>query len=369
MAVAFLSTCNLLDSSLSKYISQISSIPMLSAERERYLALRLSAGADLEAAKELVVSHLRLVVKIAFKFKRYGLPMSDVISEGNIGLMNAVKKFRVDMNCRLSTYAVWWIKASIQSYILKTWSLVKVGTAELKKRLFYGLRHSQSGLGRYDGGVGAGCAEQNVGTLGAFGGVGVLMCEGEDVSAECHAVDASDVECAAAECSGNDAAGYGLCEVENSDHSVDGADGVSCEFGKHVIHSEYGGGAGSTADGMDCMARVISLDENRGGDGNAESLMDSVQDMNCIDPENSAIEQQSDNVKVAALSKALGVLSEREKDIVVSRHLAEERSTLDSLSRRYGISKERVRQIENKAMQRLRDVLTEDALCCSLYRH
>ena len=129
-----------LDNGLSNYITQIRKFPVLTADEEYMLAKRLQTHQDKEAAHKLVTSHLRLVVKIAYGYKNYGLPVPELIAEGNIGLMQAVKKFDVDKGFRLSTYAMWWIKASIHEYILRSWSLVKLGTTAAQKKLFFNLR-------------------------------------------------------------------------------------------------------------------------------------------------------------------------------------------------------------------------------------
>lgn len=140
------------ENGLTQYIQSIWKIPMLDADSEYALAKRYSEDHDLEAAKELVCSHLRLVVKMAMQFKGYGLSVTDMISEGNIGLMRAVQKFDPDKGFRLSTYAMWWIKASITEYILRSWSLVKMGTLAAQKRLFFSLRRVKEQLGIHDEG-------------------------------------------------------------------------------------------------------------------------------------------------------------------------------------------------------------------------
>ncbi len=140
------------ENGLTQYIQSVWKLPLLDADSEYALAKRYSEDADLEAAKELVCSHLRLVVKMAMQFKGYGLPMTDMISEGNIGLMRAVQKFDPDKGFRLSTYAMWWIKASITEYILRSWSLVKMGTLAAQKRLFFSLRRVKERLGIHDEG-------------------------------------------------------------------------------------------------------------------------------------------------------------------------------------------------------------------------
>ena len=131
------------DSGITKYLKQVYSYPLLTDEEETDLTTRWCNDGDLEAAHKLVRSHLRLVVKIAFSFRRYGAVLADMISEGNIGLMKAVKKFRLDAGCKLATYAAWWIKSTIQEYILRSWSLLKINTTSLKQRLFSGLKQNK----------------------------------------------------------------------------------------------------------------------------------------------------------------------------------------------------------------------------------
>ena len=129
-----------LEGGLSKYLAQIKKFPMLSAEEEYMLAKNWKNRGDLKAAQKLVTSHLRLVAKIAMGYRGYGLPVSELVSEGNIGLMQAVKKFEPEKGFRLATYAMWWIKASIQEYVLRSWSLVKIGTTTAQKKLFFNLK-------------------------------------------------------------------------------------------------------------------------------------------------------------------------------------------------------------------------------------
>lgn len=138
------------DNSLVAYFEQIKKIPVLSEEEERELVRAFRENGDVNAAHKLVTSHLRLAAKIALTYRRYGLPMADVISEANIGLMQAVKKFDLDKNVRLATYAMWWIKAAINDFILRSWSLVKIGTVAAQKKLFYNLNRIKAKLGVYD---------------------------------------------------------------------------------------------------------------------------------------------------------------------------------------------------------------------------
>ena len=138
------------EASLNRYLSEIRKFPLLTAEQEYMLAKRFSEHGDTEAAAQLVTSHLRLVAKIAMGYRGYGLPVSELISEGNIGLMQGVKKFEPDRGFRLATYAMWWIKASIQEFILRSWSLVKMGTTAAQKKLFFNLRRMKKNLDAYE---------------------------------------------------------------------------------------------------------------------------------------------------------------------------------------------------------------------------
>src|SRR6187431_1573405 len=138
------------EQSLNRYLTEIKKFPVLTAEQEYMLAKRYQEHEDPEAAAQLVTSHLRLVAKIAMGYRGYGLPVSDLISEGNVGLMQGVKKFEPDRGFRLATYAMWWIKASIQEYILRTWSLVKMGTTAAQKKLFFNLRRMKKNLEAYE---------------------------------------------------------------------------------------------------------------------------------------------------------------------------------------------------------------------------
>merc|ERR1712093_750695 len=140
------------EGSLSKYLTEIKKFPMLSAEEEYMLAKSWRNRGDLKSAQKLVTSHLRLVAKIAMGYRGYGLPVNEMISEGNVGLMHAVKKFEPEKGFRLATYAMWWIRASIQEYILRSWSLVKIGTTSAQKKLFFNLRKAKSKIGAMEEG-------------------------------------------------------------------------------------------------------------------------------------------------------------------------------------------------------------------------
>ena len=319
MMSGFLSTYNnFTDQSLVKYISQVYTIPTLSIDREKFLAQRLIEHADVLAARELVVSHLRLVVKIAFRFKNYGLPMSDVISEGNIGLMKAVKKFRLEMNCRLSTYAIWWIKASIQNYILKTWSFLKIGTSFLKKKLFCNLKEAKNKLSDYH----EHDAEKN------------LVSNCDELSRLCRDDDIpSDISHSLKECDSSN--------IENV------GDMIACGLDEPLIDGEDGDerfSANSTS-----IGNYYQDDYDT-----SHSFIDTLHDTNSVDPERAAIDKQFDNFKIMALNNALELLNERERNIIRARHLSEKPATLDDLSKIHNISKERVRQIECSAFEKLK---------------
>ena len=265
---------------LSRYLKQIKAMPMLSEEEEYALAVRWRDESDVEAAQKLVLSHVRLVVKTAQKFKGYGLPMMDIISEGNIGLMKAVKKFDPDLGYRLATYAVWWIKATIQDYILKSWSMVKIGTSALQKKLFFNLKKVKQAISQSE-------------------------------RKEC-----SDVNAVAAKILG----------VSKSD-----VDDMSRSIGD-----------------------VVSLQDSVGGDeGNNSEILDYVATSD-EDIEDAILEVHDKNTMFAKLANAMGDLSDRERDILRARKLSDNPETLESLSAVYGISRERVRQIEEMALVKLK---------------
>lgn len=272
--------------SLSSYLVEITRFPMLEPEQEYMLAKRYQEHGDLEAAHTLTTSHLRLAAKVAFSFRRYGLALADLISEANIGLMQAIKKFDPDKGFRLATYAIWWIKATISEYVLKSWSLVKIGTVATQKRLFYNLHKIKARLGLYSE--------------------------------------------------------YGLSDEM----------------------------ASKIADVLGVSAKeVFEMDQRLEGDTSLNALLsdDSItnrQDM-LIDPsisiEEKMAEKQELNVKSSLLKAAMSSLSEREQDIVKERFLSENPATLEELGIRFNISRERVRQIETKAYNKLKAVMCEEA--------
>lgn len=268
------------ESSLARYLEEINRFPMLEADKELELAYRWRDAGDRAAAHELVTSHLRLVAKIAFGYRGYGLPVSDLIAEGNIGMMQAVKRFDPDKGFRLSTYAMWWIKASIQEYVLRSWSLVKIGTSSAQKKLFFNLRRIKNKLNGFaDGSL----SPENV----------------EKV--------ASDL-------------GVSQQDVMDMEMRLIGAD--------QTLNAPIGGEEG----GMEFMDMLASDDES------AEDLL---------------VERDERDLRHALLEEVMKTLNAREQDILTRRRLQEPPSTLEELSQEYNISRERVRQIENRVMEKL----------------
>ncbi len=266
------------DGGLSRYMSEIRRIPMLVPGEEFMQAKRYQEYADPKAAHRLVTSHLRLVAKIAMGYRGYGLPIGDVVSEGNIGLMQAVKRFDPDKGFRLATYAIWWIKASIQEYILRSWSLVKMGTTANQKKLFFNLRKAK---GR-------------------------------------------------------------ISALEEGDLRPEQVTSIATKLG--VEERE-----------------VIEMNRRLGGDSSLNVTMrdDGVaewQDLLVDDTDNQeamlARSEETQN-RHAALGQALGVLNERERRIFEARRLAEDPVTLEALSDEFGVSRERVRQIEARAFEKV----------------
>lgn len=269
---------------LSSYLKQIKAIPILSEEEEYSLARKWRTESDIEAAQKLVLSHIKLVVKVAQKFKGYGLPLMDLISEGNIGLMKAVKKFDPDMGYRLATYAVWWIKATIQDYILKSWSIVKIGTSAVQKKLFFNLKKIQQRILQSDNNL------DDVNTLAAVQ-LGVSKQQVDDMS--------------------------------------------------RSISSE-----------------MLSLQDSIGesDDGNNLELLDFISTSDGSE-EDLILELHDKNIMLGKLANAMNSLSDREREIIKARRLNDEPETLENLSSVYGVSRERVRQIEKRAMQKLKSYL------------
>lgn len=269
------------ESGLKRYLSEIRKFPLLTPEEEYMLAKRWKEHADPSAAHRLVTSHLRLVAKIAMGYRGYGLPVSEIVAEGNVGLMQAVKRFEPDKGFRLATYAMWWIRASIQEFILRSWSLVKIGTTSDQKKLFFNLRKAKSHINAIEDGD---LSPEHVRTLADK--LGVAEQEVVDMNRRLSAPDSS------------------LNAPLRSESESEWQDWL--------------------ADDSDDQETVLAEEEEFG-------------------------ERRS------LLEAALGELPEREREILRARKLQEEPSTLEELSSRFGISRERVRQIEVRAFERLQE--------------
>ena len=272
------------EQSLNRYLSEIRKFPLLSAEEEYMLAKRFQEHGDPEAAAKLVTSHLRLVAKIAMGYRGYGLPASELISEGNIGLMQGVKKFEPDRGFRLATYAMWWIRASIQEYILRSWSLVKMGTTAAQKKLFFNLRRMKSQIDAFEDG---------------------------DLAPEHVTKIATDL---------------GVTEEEVT-----------------------------TMNRRMAMGGDTSLNVMVGEDGDAQ-WQDWLVDNDPLQDERLAESQEKD-VRHDMLTQAMESLNDREKHILAERRLADDPKTLEELSQVYGVSRERVRQIEVRAFDKLQKAM------------
>ena len=276
-----------LDGGLSKYLTQIKKFPMLSAEEEYMLAKSWRDRGDLKSAQKLITSHLRLVAKIAMGYRGYGLPVSEMVSEGNIGLMQAVKKFEPEKGFRLATYAMWWIKASIQEYVLRSWSLVKMGTTTAQKKLFFNLKKLKNQL-----------SANNEGDL--------------------------------------------------KPQHVD-------EISKRLNVKKE---------------EVISM--NRRLRGKEKSLNDPVKDDsgtewqdwivdNKLDQELKLSQDQELDERKNLMKSSMDILNTREKEILTARKLSENAATLEVLSKKYKVSRERIRQIETKAFEKLQKAMLNAA--------
>lgn len=281
------------EGNLSRYLLEIRRFPMLAAADEYMLAKRWVETGDRDAAHSLVTSHLRLVAKIAMGYRGYGLPLAELISEGNVGMMQAVKKFDPERGFRLATYAIWWIKASIQEYILRSWSLVKIGTTAAQKKLFFNLRRLKGEIEAIDGG---------------------------DMTAEQvnHIAETLNVT---------------ETEVIDMNRRMSGGD---ASLNAPITGSEEGSG-----EWQDWLRDTTDNQEIRLGD------------------------LQEQKHRQHMLKNALSSLNVRERDILVARRLQDTPKTLEDLSQMYGISRERVRQIEARAFEKLQGYmmtsLAEDA--------
>ena len=272
------------EASLNRYLAEIRKFPLLTPEQEYMLAKRYEEHQDPEAAAQLVTSHLRLVAKIAMGYRGYGLPVSELISEGNIGLMQGVKKFEAERGFRLATYAMWWIRASIQEFILRSWSLVKMGTTASQKKLFFNLRRMKNNIEAFEDG---------------------------DLRPEDVTKIATDL-------------GVSEDDVVSMNRRM--------------------------AMGGDTSLNVPMRED---GDG---QWQDWLQDTDPLQDERVA-EEQERTQRHEMLVEAMTDLNDREKHILAERRLAEEPKTLEELSQVYGVSRERVRQIEVRAFEKLQKAM------------
>ena len=272
-----------IEGSLSNYLTQIKKFPMLTAEEEYMLAKSWRDRGDLKSAQKLITSHLRLVAKIAMGYRGYGLPVSELVSEGNIGLMQAVKKFDPEKGFRLATYAMWWVKASMQEYILRSWSLVKMGTTTAQKKLFFNLKKLKNQL-----------SISNTGDL-------------------------------------------------NPEHVNEISNRLNVK-----------------------KEEVISM--NRRMLGKEKSLNDPIKDEDgtewqdwiidtSLDQELKLSQDQEFKERKKLMDDSISILNQREKEILTARRLSENIATLEDLSKKYKISRERVRQIETKAFEKLQKAM------------
>ena len=268
---------------LSLYLAQIKKFPMLDAEEEYMLAKNWKDSGNLKSAHKLVTSHLRLVAKIAMGYRGYGLPVSELISEGNIGLMQAVKKFDPDKGFRLATYAMWWIKAGIQEYVLRSWSLVKMGTTAAQKKLFFNLKKIKKQI----------------------------------------------------------------APSEEGDLRKEQVNEISKRLG--VKSDEV------VSMNRRMMGQEKSLNDPIKSDEKGE-WQDWVVDEN-LDQELYISQKQELDEKKSLLKDAIKILNEREREIIQDRKLSEDPKTLDDLSKKYKISRERIRQIETKAFEKLQKAM------------
>ena len=278
------------ENGLSRYLQEIRKFPMLEPEQEYMLAKRWIEEQDSDAAHQMVTSHLRLAAKIAMGYRGYGLPQAEVISEANVGLMQAVKRFDPEKGFRLATYAMWWIRASIQEYILRSWSLVKMGTTSAQKKLFFNLRKAKSRIGALDEG---------------------------DMHPDNVAKIAGDL-------------GVSEAEVVSMNRRLSGGDAS--------------------------LNAMISAD--------GESSMEWQDWLEDEDADQAADYEFQDELSMRRdmLNSAMSGLNDREKDILTQRRLVDEVKTLEELSENYGVSRERVRQIEVRAFEKLQDKMREMAL-------
>ena len=271
---------------LSTYLSQIKKFPMLAAEEEYMLAKNWRTTGNIKSAEKLVTSHLRLVAKIAMGYRGYGLPVNEMISEGNVGLMQAVKKFKPEKGFRLATYAMWWIKASIQEYIMRSWSLVKIGTTTAQKKLFFNLKKIKNQI-----------APKSEGDL-------------------------------------------------KDEHVTEIANKLTVSKDEVVSMNRRLSG------------KELSLNSPIGEGG--DEWQDWIEDKG-LDHELKFAQREEMKQRKNLLTDSIKILNDREKEIIYARKLNDKPTTLDDLSKKYKISRERVRQIENKAFEKLQKHMLNSA--------
>ena len=277
------------DSGLSRYLTEIRKFPMLAKDEEFMLAKRWREHEDPAAAHRLVTSHLRLVAKIAMGYRGYGLPIGEVISEGNVGLMQAVKKFEPDKGFRLATYAMWWIRASIQEYILRSWSLVKIGTTAAQKKLFFNLRKAKSHINA----------------------------------------------------------------LEDGDLRPEQVSEIATKLG--VLDSEV----------ISMNRRLAGPDSSLNAPLRSDSeneWQDWLEDKDAVSQETHLAETEEVSLRMTLLQTAMTELSDRERHILTERRLKDEPTTLETLAAEYGVSRERVRQIEVRGFEKLQKAMRAAAV-------
>ena len=274
-----------LEGGLSNYLTQIKKFPMLSAQEEYMLAKSWKDRKDFKSAQKLITSHLRLAAKIAMTYRGYGLPINEMVSEGNVGLMKAVKKFEPEKGFRLATYAIWWIKASIQEYILRSWSLVKMGTTSAQKKLFFNLKKIKNQL------------SANM----------------------------------------------------NGDLDIKHVEEISKRL--NVKKEEV----------VSMNRRLLGKEKSLNApikDGNGAEWQDLVVD-NRTDQESILSNQQELSQRKKLMYNSMNILNSREREILTARRLSENMSTLEDLSKKYKVSRERIRQIETKAFEKLQKAILD----------
>lgn len=280
------------NNSLSSYLDRIKKFPILTEEEELNLLVDFKNNGNLEAAHMLVTSHLRLAAKIAMSYRRYGLPLADIVSEANIGLMQAVKKFDIDKKVRLSTYAIWWIKATINDFVLRSWSLVKIGTVAAQKKLFYNLNKIKARLGLYDN---------------------------KELSPDVVSAIATELV-------------------------VDEKDVV--EMNRRLVGDSSLNVSVSSSDSEETRERI-------------DFLVDSRQNL-----EASYAQREESVLRSLIIKKCLSKLNDREQYIIQNRMLTDSPVTLEDIGSHFGVSRERVRQIEKRAFEKLSSLIKTEMPKC-----